>query len=208
MAVGLTAIAVILVVLLSQKAQRRSGTDLTPNGAFVATLAPGQETCQGAELLPADTSAARATIGTYGKPGPRLRLTVTSPDGQLISSGTLAPGWRQGVVQIPLTHVSKPSENNRVCLHDLGASSVAIAGALPDPSYVMEVAGKSVDGRLRYDYMRPGRESWFQLLPTIVYRWTLAKAGLVRHWGWVAIALLMLFAVGLAARTIVREEPR
>jgi hypothetical protein len=71
----------------------------------------------------------------------------------------------------------------------------------------MLVGGAVAAGRLRYDYYRRGRESWMQLLPTIVHRWTLAKAGLVRHWAWVAIPLLMLFAVGLAALTLIREEP-
>ncbi len=208
MGVGLIALAVILLVVLGQKAQRRSGTDLTPNGAFVAALAPGEQTCQGDELLPGGTSAARATIGTYGKPGPRLKLTFTRPGGALLSSGRLAAGWREGVVQIPLTHVSTAVAGARACLRDLGPGSIAVAGTLPDPGFVMQVGARQLEGRLRYDYMRPGRESWLQLLPTIVYRSTLAKGGLVRHWAWIGAVVLMLLAVGLAARTIIREEPR
>ena len=206
MAVGLGAIVVILAVVLLQKDQRRSGSDLTPNGAFVTAIIAGQRTCQEGELLPADTSAIRATIGTYGKPGPSLQVTLTGPPGELLSSGGLRAGWREGVVRIPIAHVSSATEGVRVCLRNAGPGPIAIAGALPDPGYHMELGSSTIEGRLRYDYMRPGRESWLELLPTIVYRSTLAKAGLVRHWAWAGALVLMLLAVGLAARTIAREE--
>jgi hypothetical protein len=206
MALGLVAIAVILVYVLGHTAQRRSGTDLTPNGAFVATLAAGQQTCQGQELLPADTSALRATIGTYGKPGPALRVRMTGPRGEPLSTGALRPGWREGIVQIEITHVARAHEQVQLCLRNLGPGAIAIAGALPDPGWVMKVAGHPVEGRLRYDYMRPGNESWFQLLPTIVYRSTLAKGGIVRHWAWAAALVAMLLALALAFRLVARGD--
>jgi hypothetical protein len=205
MAMGLTAIVVILVAVLLQRDQRRSGTDLTPNGAFVAALGAGQQTCQNQELLPADTSAVRMTIGSYGRPGPPVKVAFTGPRGQTLSAGTLPAGWREGVVQIPVSHVSKATDGVQVCLRDGGHEPIAIAGAVPDPGYQMQVGSKTVEGRLRYDYMRPGRESWLELIPTIVHRSTLAKSGLVRHWAWVGALLLMLASIGLAARTILRE---
>jgi hypothetical protein len=204
--VGLTAVAVILALVLLHGDQRRSGSDLTPNGAFVAALRAGQHACQDGELLPADTAAVRLTIGTYGLPGPPVQITFTGPHGESLTQGGLAAGWRQGVVDIPVRHVSNASAGVRVCLRNSGPQSIALAGDLPDPGYRMEVGGSSVEGRLRYDYMRPGRESWLALLPTIVYRSTLGKADLVRHWAWAAALVLMLFAVALAVRTILRDE--
>lgn len=206
MAVGLAAVALILLAVLLAKDQRRSGGDMTPNGAFVAGLGAGQQTCQEGELLPADTSAMRATIGSYGKPGPPVRVTLTGPHGELLSSGGLRAGWKEGIVQIPIAHVSKATEGVRVCLGDAGAGPITIAGAQPDPGFHMQVGDRTIEARLRYDYMRPGRESWLQLLPTIVHRSTLAKSGLVRHWAWAGALVLMLLAIGLAARTIVRED--
>jgi hypothetical protein len=206
MAVGLLAIAVILVVVLSQKAQRRSGTDLTPDSKFVATLVAGEQSCQGAELLPADTAAVRTTITAFGHASPPLQLVFTASTGRVLSSGALAAGWRAGVVQIPIGYVAHASEGTTACLRNLGPAPIAIAGAYPDPQNHMTVGRTSVEGRLRYDYFRRGHESWWQLLPTIAYRWTLAKAGVVRHWAWAAVPVLMLFAIGLAALTLVREE--
>jgi hypothetical protein len=206
MAVGLGAIAVMFAAFLLGKAPRRSGSNLTPNGSFVAALGAGQQTCQEGELLPADTSAMRATLGTYGKPGPPLVVTLTGSHGEPLSSGELQGGWGQGVVPIPIRHVSTASDGVRVCLRDRGPGGIAIAGALPDPGLHMDVAGKTIEGRLRYDYVRPGRESLLALLPTIAYRSTIAKAPLVRHWAWEGALLLMALAVGLAVRTIVRED--
>jgi hypothetical protein len=148
----------------------------------------------------------RVTIGTYGRPGPPIQLIVTGPDGRSLTSGALPSGWHEGIVQIPVRHVSKATDLVRVCLLDEGPGSIAVAGAVPDPGYQMQVGAQTVPGRLRYDYMRPGRESWLELIPAIVHRSTLAKSGLIRHWAWLGALLLMLFAVGLAARTIVREE--
>ena len=54
--------------------------------------------------------------------------------------------------------------------------------------------------------MRPGSESWFSLLPTLAHRFSLAKSDVVRHWAWIAVLMLMALAVGLAARTVLREE--
>ncbi|HEY4825081.1 MAG TPA: hypothetical protein VIH49_08520 [Solirubrobacteraceae bacterium] len=208
MAVGLVAIAVILVVVLSQKAQRRSGANLTPGDTIAATVLGERQACQDDELLPADTAAVQATITAFGQPLPALRIVFTSgPGGRVLSSGGLPAGRRAGLVRIPIRYVARSSQPVRVCLRNLGPASIGITGAYPDPPNQMLVGGAVAAGRLRYDYYRRGRESWMQLLPTIVHRWTLAKAGIVRHWAWVAIPLLMLFAIGLAALTLIREEP-
>jgi hypothetical protein len=206
MTVGLGAIVLIFAVLLSQHDHRRSGSDRTPNEAFAAVLNGGQATCQEGELLPADTAAVEMTIGTYGKPGPPLRVAFTGPHGEALTTGSLPAGWRQGIVRIPIPHWSRPTEGVRVCLTDAGSQPITLAGAVPDPGYTMDVAGAKVEGRLRYDYMRPGRESWLELLPTIVHRSTFARSDLVRHWAWAAALLLMIFSVALAVKTIVREE--
>jgi hypothetical protein len=206
LACGLLAIAMAFALLLLHSAPRRSGTDLTPNANFAAVLSAGQQTCQDHELLPADTAAVRMTMGTYGKPGPRVSVSLTGPHGEVLTTGALAAGWRQGVVEIPVAHVSMASVEAHVCLRDDGPSRVALAGDSGDQFHTMQVAGKTVhNAQLLYEYMRPGSESWLQLLPTAVYRFSLGKSGLVRHWAWAGALALMLLAVGLALRTILRE---
>lgn len=206
LACGLLVIVVAFAVLLTHAEPRRSGTDYTPNANFAAVLKPGQETCQAHELLPADTAAVRTAIGTYGAPGPRVSVSLTGGHGEALTAGSLAPGWRQGVVEIPVAHVYRASAEATACLRDDGPSRVAVAGDSGDSFHTMQVAGRTIqNAQVLYEYMRPGSESWLQLLPTAVYRSTLGKSGLVRHWAWAGALALMLLAVGLALRTIARD---
>ena len=204
---GLLAFLMVTSVILSHSSERLSGTNLVPNGAYIEGLGHGQEACQEGELLPADTAALRMTIGAYGKPGPSLTVTFKGPHGGLLTTGVLQPGWREGVVRIPIKHVSAASEEARFCLRDDGAQPIALSGDSPDPGFRLQVAGKTIENqRVRIDYMRPGSESWLALAPAIVYRFGVAKAGWVRGWAWIAVIVLMLSAVGLALREVLRAN--
>jgi hypothetical protein len=208
---GLLAIVAAAGALLLQHAPRRSGTDLTPNPAFVVALHASQRVCQGGEILPADTAALQLTIGTYGRPGPGLAATVAGPRG-LLAAGGLGPGWRQGVVRIPVSHVGESSAGATVCLRNLGPGLVALAGDAPDPGLQLQVNGRTVpSAHLRIDYMRPGRESWLELLGTLAHRLSLGKGGLVSGWAAPGALVLMALAVALAVRTLLAsagEDPR
>ncbi len=212
-AIGVLVIVAFLTALLLQRGWRRSGTDMTPNREFVAFLSGGQQACQDGEVLPGDTAALQMTIGTSGEPGPPLRATITARDGATLASGRLAAGWRQGAVRIPVTHASATTattEDVRVCLRDddplQGGRAIELAGETPDLGYETEVAGQMRENlRLRVDYLRPGRESWLQLLPTIANRFSLGKSDLLRHWAWIAVLLLMAGGAALAVWTILSE---
>ena len=99
-ALGVAAIAAVFVVMLLHSEQRRSGTDSTPNGAFVAFLGTGQDACQGAEPVPANTSAVRITMGTRGAPTPAVDLTWSGAHGEVVTSGRIGRGWREGIVTL------------------------------------------------------------------------------------------------------------
>jgi hypothetical protein len=205
---GLLAFLVAASVILSHSSERLSGTNLTPNGAYIEGLSSGQEACQGEELLPADTAALRMAIGTYGKPGPALTVAFTGPGGKLLTTGALKQGWHEGVVRIPVRNVSGTTAETRFCLRNSGEGPIALSGDSPDPGFQLQVAGKTIENqRLRIDYMRPGSESWIELAPTIVHRFGVAKAGWVRRWAWLAAVALMLVAVALALRTVLKADP-
>jgi hypothetical protein len=204
---SLLAILVASGLALSRTAERRSGSNWAPSGAFIEGLNQGQEACQDQELLTADTAAVRVTLGSYGKLAPPVSVRFTGPHGEALTSGTLGAGWKQGTVRIPVGHVSTAVPEARFCIRDDGSRPIALAGDSPDPGYPLQVAGRTVENqRVRVDDLRPGRESWWQLLPTIVHRFSVAKAGLVRSWNWIAVALLMLVAVALASRLLLRED--
>ena len=204
---GVPAFLVAACVVLTHSSERLSGTNLAPNGAYIQGLAPGQQACQGEELLPADTAALRMTIGTYGKPGPALTVSFTGPEGRLLTSGGLKRGWHEGVVRIPVGRVSVARAQTRFCLRD-GDEPIALSGDSPDPGFKLQIAGRTIENqRMRIDYMRPGSESWFELAPAIVHRFGVAKAGWVRGWAWLAAVASMLAAVALALRTVLKVKP-
>lgn len=109
-------------------------------------------------------------------------------------------------MRVRLTRVRRTLPGETICLVDRGSRAVAFGGSVPDANFYVVLDGKPVNGRIRVEYMRPGRESWFALIPTLSHRFSLAKADLVRHWAAAAVIVLMLFAITLATRTILREE--
>jgi hypothetical protein len=126
-----------------------------------------------------------------------------------VTVGGLRPGWTQGVNEIPVTLVRRTTPSVRVCITDGGPARLAIGGINPDPGFALQVIdhGRTtlLPAGLRFDYFRPGSESWWSLLPTLAYRMTLARGDVVRHWApWGALVLVML-AGGLAVRVLARE---
>ncbi len=200
-----------IAVVLAQSASRRSGTNGIPSETFAVVLAPGDAVCQPGELIPGDTTALQATIGTYGLPGPRVQVTATASSGESVTQGGLAPGWRQGVVSLPVALVRQTTPGVRVCLRDQGPSRIAIGGSAPFTASV-EILGaqrsRSASAGLRFDYMRPGHESWFSLLPTLWHRMTLAKGDLVRHWAPWGALVLMVVAGALSVAALGRRGAR
>jgi hypothetical protein len=206
-AAGLAAVAVAALALLLHSEPRRSGTNLTTNTGYVIALHGGEQLCEPGELVPGDTGALRLSASTGGAPGPRLDATI-GVGARALAAGSLPAGWRSGTIAIPISRVRSSQEGASICLVNRGSHGVSFGGSVPDASFYVVLGGKPLSGRLRIEYMRPGSESWFALLPTLVYRFSLAKGDLVRHWAAPAVLLLMLLAVGLAVRTIFREEPR
>jgi hypothetical protein len=202
--VGALAIAIAGLAVLLQSAQRRSGTNLTTNTGFVIGVAAGQQLCEPGELVPGDTGAVRLSASS-ATPGPRLDVAIGT-GARTIAAGHLAAGWHTGTVTIPFSRIAATQQNASVCLINRGTSSVSFGGSVPDANFYVVLGGKPLNGRMRIEYMRPGSESWLALLPTLAHRFSLAKGDLVRHWAAPAVLVLMLLAIGLALRTILREE--
>jgi hypothetical protein len=203
--VGVLAIVTAGLAVLLQSAQRRSGTNLTANTGFVVPVAAGQQLCEPGELVPGDTGAVRLSASSGATPGPRLDVAIGT-GARTIAAGHLAAGWRTGTVTIPLSRIGATQQNASVCLVNRGTAPVSFGGSVPDANFYVVLGGKPLSGRMRIEYMRPGSESWLALLPTLVHRFSLAKGDLVRHWAAPAALLLVLLAIGLALRTILREE--
>lgn len=207
-ALGLLAFAVASTVVLLQRAPRRSGTDLTADIGPVVALAPAQRICQFDELLPGDTDALRleATSVAAG-PLPALAVTIDGATGRL-GTGMLPRGMASGAAVVPLARVVRGTQAATICISNPGPGEVSFGGSAPSQGPPIEGGGSPPGAHVRIEYMRPGRESWAQLLPTLVHRFSLGKSDLLRRWEAAAALILMLVAVVLGARTMLVEEGR
>lgn len=203
-ALGIMVLVAAAVTTLTRTAPRRSGTNYTADTGLVLPLAAGEQLCQSGELVPADTGAVqlRASRGTS------TRLEAAISTAKRVLARGVAPGssgW--GTVRIDFPAVAKTSSGT-VCIRNLGPRPIAFGGSLGGSPFTAVLGKRAITGRARIEYMRPGRESWADLASTILHRMSLAKSNLVRYWAAVGALVLMLLAVSLAIRTVLREEAK
>jgi hypothetical protein len=190
---GFALLLVALAVVLAQSAPRSSGTNLVPELGEVAKLRGPDKLCQEGEAVPADTGAVRLLIGTYGRPAPALRMVARLPGGRILTRGGEPAGGPEGHVDIPVRKIEEAARSVRVCLFVGAGGPVVLYGA---------------DGRVHYEWLRPGSESWLELLPTIAHRFALGRSNVLGPLLLPALALVLAAAWFGAARLVLRELGR
>jgi hypothetical protein len=207
LAVALVLVAGALILDMSGRAPRIAGTDHTNPVGFLASIPSHGSVCQAGMVLPSDTGSIEVLIGTYGPPAPQMTATFEGAGNRLVATGRLAAGAKQGYVRIPLRYAHGAAVGGILCIH-LGAAvhELVLAGDQFAPGPESEhVDGKPQDGRIDVVYLRPGRESWWQLLGVLDERFGLGKASFFGNWT-LPVAVLLLLGVWVAAvRLLVRE---
>jgi hypothetical protein len=193
LAAGFALLLVALAVTLLQSAPRSAGSNFVPEAEEVVKLRGSDRRCQGGETVPADAGALRLLIGTYGRPAPELRVVVREPGGRTVTSGRLPAGGPEGHVDIPVRQVDRMRQGLRVCVLVGGPGQTVLYGAA---------------NQLRFEWMRPGSESWLELVPTIAHRFALGRWNPLGSLLLPALALLLVAAWVGAARLVVREVGR
>jgi hypothetical protein len=173
LALGLTALAVVLVVTLSRTPFLIDGTNGVP--AQVINYSKGNvSTCQAGETLPRDTSAVRLHI--TANIGPRILLGVLSGS-HILTHGERAAGWGSSeTVTVPITPLSHTLRNLRLCLK-LGRTVEVVdlyGGVVKRP--VARGHGVHKVGELRVEYLRRGQTSWWSRASTVARRMGLGHA--------------------------------
>jgi hypothetical protein len=206
LAVALALVAGALALDMSGRAPRLAGTDHTSPVGFVATLRAGQELCQPGMVLPGDTARVQVLVGTYGPPVPALSTRFLGPGNRVLAAGRLAAGATQGDVSIPFSRVHAGASAGTLCVRVEGGKRTVLGGNIftagPDSE---QIAGVPQAGRITVFYLRPGRESWWQLLPTLSQRFGLGKASFFGDWTLGAAALALL-GVWVATARLLRRE--
>jgi hypothetical protein len=200
LAVGLTALAVALGVLLSGSPLTVAGTNGVPANLAVAFIRGSEVSCQAGGTLPQGTEAIRVSLSA--NTGPKVSLRVLS-GATLITEGARGAGWGiDETVTVPVTRVPRTIRDTRIC---------TTVGPAVEP---LQVNGSRVPGangrttiELRMEYLRPGPHSWRSLAGSIARRMGLDHAPSGSWVAYLAIAVMLAVAV-LVSGIYLRETRR
>ncbi len=194
LAVGLTLMAIAIGVTLTRSPPTVAWSDSTPLNGAIAQTKTSARACQGDETLPPGASAVRLSL--FAVYGPRLSVAVLS-GGRVLTSGVRDAGWTGEVVTVPVRPVRHGASHVKLCFA-LGRTDelVAIAGAPASPALAMTTGdGHRLPGRMRIEFVRPGRRSWWSLASSVARRMGL---GHTAAGTWVVLLLAAVMAAVLA----------
>jgi Predicted membrane protein (DUF2142) len=195
-------LAGVLGLVLSESAQRRSGT----NGVFPqaqVVMPAGATVCQARELLPEDTVTVQIAGTTAAPP-----VVVMRRDGQVLASAEATVDRHAGVIAAPIERTERALGGVEICM-TMRADGVLLRGATP-PGVGTVVADQAFPGSsLAIGYAMSRRTSWWGFAATIAERicGNHGDGGLC----WVIWATVGLLAASLALtcrivlRTLVRD---
>ena len=189
-AIGVVALIVGVAVVLAQSGPRQAGTNSIVEAGQVTVLRAGERHCQTGETVPKDGARLRILVGTFGRPVPALRVTARNRDGRLLTEGRRQAGGREGYVVVPLRRVGETTPGVEVCIATSGGRRTVLYGQAPS---------------VRLEWLRPGEESWYALLPAVAHRFGLGKAAPLGSL-WLLVPALLLLAAALAATRLVLRE--
>ncbi len=205
--VALAFAAGALILEMSGRGPRIAATDHTNPIGFVATVQANGSLCQPGMLLPADVGSVEVLIGTYGRRTPALSATFNDAGSHTVAKGSLVSGAHEGYIRIPLRYGGKAPIGGTLCVHvGRAAHPVSFAGdQFARGATSEQIDGSPQPGRIDVVYLRPGRESWWQLLGVLDERFGVGKARFLGDWT-LPVAVLLLLGVWVATvRLLVRE---
>ncbi len=193
--------AIAIGVGLERTPPVRAGTDRTPLPTEVgATFAP-DTVCQSEEVLPQGTTIIRMTL--LSLLGPRVKVQAMA-GGQVLTTGEKGSGWTGTVVAVPVKPVARTYNHVTICFTlSKRQQLVNYRGVNTTHAPAVSNGTQVLPGRIRIEYLRPGKESWLSLaLPTA------RRIGLTIGGGGGIVLVpfvLLLTAAGLSSWLLVRE---
>jgi hypothetical protein len=159
--------------------------------------------CQSSEVLPRDTSAIRMQM--FASAGPRVTVEVLA-HGHIIAHGERGSGWTGGSVTVPVSHLATASAGVTLCftLFLNGAEGVSLTGEPTNEALAAQERIGPLPGRIRVEYLRPDRSSWWSLILPVARRMGLGHAGSGR-WSVLLVIGLMIGVLLLSSRVVLRE---
>lgn len=159
--------------------------------------------CQANEVLPRHTSAIRLQM--FASTGPRVTLAVLA-QGHVIAHGERGSGWTGGVVTVPVSQSPTTRSGVTLCfaLFLNGDEGVSYTGERTNGAISAHERTGPLPGRIRAEYLRSGRSSWWSLMLPVARRMGLGHAG-SGTWSVLLVVALMVGVVLLSSRVVLRE---
>jgi hypothetical protein len=203
LAVGLAAVALAIVLVLSHKPLRVLASNGVSTKSYIELEEQGSlSNCQKAQTIPKGTSAIRLSIeGVYFSPAVSVAV---AKGGRVIARGSHAPGGPPTPnVVVPVPRLAQAVSGAWICTA-VGPTVGPIRFAGTPNRSAARIANGLQQALLRAEYLRPGRRSWWPYLSKIFARVGLGRAP---AGDWVAFLLLalMLALVAAAARLALEE---
>jgi hypothetical protein len=201
-ATGLVLGAAAIVLTLSQSPIAVARLS-TPEATYLSTASERTSVCQAGEVIPADISAIR--LRTYAFLGPRVTI-VARTHGRVIVHGERGSGWTGGVVTVPVNRLSTARSGADLCftLFLNGNESSELTGEPTASALAARDRQGPLPGRVRVEYLRRSRSSWWSLAPEVARRMGLGHAP-SGTWGVLLVVALVGGMVAVCARVILRE---
>jgi hypothetical protein len=164
----------------------------------VATLQRGDQACQRPIDVPAHAAFDRImfSVGTFGRKGPPLAVTVRDVRGSTLSSGMLPAGYPDiGQQQSHTVRLSRPAGEGRVavCIRNEGPRRVAIYGNVDAAA---RTSTADTNGRrLGYDLalvFERDRRSKLSLVPDMLERASLFRFPWMGAWTYVILLVALV----------------
>ena len=209
LAVAVLVVFAVLIVSLSGRASRTAGSDHYAPLMYTAPVGSHTVVCQPLFGLPSDAAKIQMRVGGEGKPLPAINVQFLDAGHAVLAEGRLPAGQREGFVEMPLDRSGAGGTATEACVHvEVASGGVALAGeGVPPSALSARVNGQVVAARISLVYFRAGRESWWDLLPTLDERLGLGKASIFGSW-LLPFSAVALFAVWAAAIRLLAKELR
>jgi hypothetical protein len=191
---GLTLLAIAIGVTLTRSPIVVAWSDPTPSNAQIAQTRISARACQADEVLPPGASAARLSL--FAVFGPRVSVAVLS-GGRVLTSGVRGAGWTGGAVTVPPRPLRRGASHVKLCFA-LGPMNevVELIGSPASPAEATTAGdGRRLPGRIRIEFLKPGRRSWWSLASSVARRMGL---GHTAAGTWVVLLLAAAMATVLA----------
>jgi len=194
---GLALIALAIALTLSRSPPVLAGTNsVAPSKAVVKTRGDSI-LCQADEDVPAGTIAVRLWVHANVSPAVTALVRAGS---RTLAKGRAPSGRLTATIAVPIARLARAAPDAEVCFEfGPAVETILLIGESSAPAH-----SGAAPYRVRVEYLRPGRTSWWAMAGAIARRLGLGRAP-SGSWVWLLPILLMACAVALTVRLLARQ---